>query len=357
MFVDDITERINSEAYNILSKTGVGSYEEMYGFLTQFPSIAKGSSISLPSLSNIAAIKVSTAVRGIIQMQIQSPPSFAKGVFSPPQSQIGNGYQQPLPSGSPSAVGVPSTPIVIHLTTPVRDQGQRATCVAHAVVACVEAHILHADLSEQFKYWASKKHGGDPFPDQEGTWLVCAKNALESKGVCDESLWLYNPNHILGNETQEILGKAPSTGAVNNAVSRKVNSANYRDTSSIDRGKALILAQELNKGPVAATLPVFFDSITGISNWDWFGACAYGHVLDPTPFSYVRNGHAICVCEYLPSNTAPGRGWFVFKNSWGTQHWSNGNSSPPQGHPQWKSGYGYLSAAYVDEFLWELLLL
>lgn len=357
MFADEIKEEIAGEAYNLLSKTGVGSYEEMNGLLLQFPSIAKGSGIRLPSLSNIVAAYLTTAVMSTIRAKTQNPPHFARGLFSPPRSLIGNGYQQPPPSGPPSAIGVSSNPIVNALTMPVRDQGQRATCVAHAVVACLEEYFPHPNLSEQFKYWAAKKHGDDPFPDEEGTWLRCAKNALESHGVCDESLWQYNPNPIPGNETQEISGTDPSTTAIHDAAIRKLNTAIYRDTSRMNSGKASLLAQELNKGPVAAALPFFVDLMTGASNWSWTGAWDYGHVLDPTQFSVVDGGHAICVCEYHPSTAAPGDGWFVFKNSWGTQQWSDGSNSPPQGHPKWKAGYGYLSAAYVDEYLWEFLCL
>ena len=43
MFVDQIQGELTTEAYNVLSQAGVGSYEEMYGLLQQFPSIAKGS--------------------------------------------------------------------------------------------------------------------------------------------------------------------------------------------------------------------------------------------------------------------------------------------------------------------------
>lgn len=355
MFADQIKEEITAEAYNLLGKTGVGSYEEMNGLLVQFPSIAKGSGINLPSLSNIVAVHVSTAVTSAVLTKTQSPPRFAKGLLSPPRSPIGNGYQQPSPSGSLSTVGVPNNPIVNTLTTPVRDQGQRATCVAHAVVACVEEYLSHHDLSEQLKYWAAKKHGDDPFPDEEGTWLQCVKNAMESYGICDESLWQYNPNPIPNNETQEISGTAPSTQAIHDAANRKLNTVSYRDTSRMNSGKASMLAQELNKGPVAAALPVFVDLMTGADNWSWTGAWDYGHVIDPPQFSVVNGGHAICVCEYHPSTVAPGGGWFVFKNSWGIQQWSDGSNSPPQGHPQWKAGYGYLSAAYVDEYLWEFL--
>lgn len=357
MFIDQIKEEVTAGAYNVLSKAGVGSYEELYGLLVQFPSIARGADINLPALSNLAVPQILATVKNSIQAKTQNPPSFAKGVLSPPRSHTGNGYQQPPSSGPSGAVNVPTSPIIQALTTPVRDQGHRGTCVAHAVVACLETHFSHSDLSEQFKYWAAKKHGNDPFPDEEGTWLRCARNALESHGVCEEFLWPYDPNPLPGNETQEISGTAPSMTAMHDAVTRTLNSANYQDTSRIKSGKADLLAQELAQGPVAVSLPVFVDTLTKADNWNWTGAWDYGHVLDPTQFSVVDGGHAICMCEYHPSTAAPGGGWFVFKNSWGTQDWSRGGQTPPQDHPAWQAGYGYLSAAYVDEYLWEFLRL
>jgi C1A family cysteine protease len=356
MFANEIKKEITVEAFNLFSKTGVGDYEEMYGFLYQFPSIAKDGGIRLPSLSNLAVANVSTAVSNAVIANIKSPPSFTKGSLCPPQSIVRTGYQQPPPSGPANALGVSNSSIVHTLTTLVRDQGQRATCVAHSVVACVEEYLSHPDLSEQFSYWATKKHGGDPFPNKEGTCLQYANIALMSHGVCGETLWQYNPSPIPGNETQETLGN-PSSPAISDATQRKISAIGYRDTSHLSNGKASMLTQKLNNGPVAAAIPVFVDLISRFDNWNWFGAQDHGHVLDPPQFSVVDGGHAICICEYHPSPAAPGGGWFVFKNSWGTQQWNNGSNPPPSGHPRCKAGYGYLSVAYVDEYLWEILSL
>jgi C1A family cysteine protease len=178
-----------------------------------------------------------------------------------------------------------------------------------------------------------------------------------SHSVCEELLWQYNGTPTPGNETQEIKGRSPSARAEQDAATRKHGTTSYDDVSSVRNGKATRLVQELSSGPVAISLPVFVDTLTRMDNWSWVGAANYGHVLDPTQFSVVDGGHAVCVCEYQPSAAAPGGGWFIFKNSWGIQYWSNGSNTPPSGHPQWKAGYGYLSAAYVDEYLWEFFRL
>lgn len=116
------------------------------------------------------------------------------------------------------------------------------------------------------------------------------------------------------------------------------------------------LRSHLGNGPVAVALPVFFDVITGVDNWSWSGALNHGHVVDPPQFAVVDGGHAVCISEFQPASSAPGGGWFIFKNGWGTA-WNNGSGTPAAGHPACNPGYGYLSAAYVEKYLWELLQL
>src|SRR5947209_653145 len=355
MFADDIKESLTEEAYNVFSRTGIGSYDEMYALLVQFPSINGISGIDLPSLSYVAVGIISSAAASNARAHTQTRVRFGRGAFTPPKSVVGTGYREPVPSGPANAAMGPNSPISHVLSAPVRNQGLRGTCVAHAVVACVEWRVSFHPLSEQFKYWAAKTYGDDPFPEQEGTWVRCAKNSLASHGVCENSLWRYNPQPIPGNETQAGPG-VPSAPALQDALLRTQRNVNYNDTSRQMSGKTAVLAQELNNGPVAISLPVFVDLITNEDNWSWTGAYDYGHVIDPIPLSVASEaGHAICVCEYMSFGSAPGGGWFIFKNSWGVNYWSTGNNTPPVGHPRCQAGYGYLSAAYVDKYLSELL--
>lgn len=356
MFVEHLSRQypLTREAYNLLSGAGIGSHEEMYALLAQFPAVAKGSGISLPELSAIAATGVSARVATTILSAVRSPVHFAKGAFSPPRSAIGNGFEAGPAAPSPALASLPASAIVHVLGTPVRDQGARSTCAAHAVTACAEVHFSHGDLSEQFHYWAAKKHGDDPFPDEEGTWLRCTKYAMTALGMCDEALWPYDPRVLPNIETQEITGTSPSAAATGDGATRMLNPSTYADTSRIRTGNAQTLAQHLGNGPVAVALPVFFDVITGVDNWSWSGALNHGHVVDPPQFAVVDGGQAVCINEFHPDPTALGGGWFVFKNSWGTA-WNNGSGTPAVGHPACNAGYGYLSAAYVEKYLWELL--
>lgn len=254
MFVDQLAgeHTISQQVYTLLKEAGIGSYEEMYAVMSQFPSIARDRSLNLPFLSNIAATGVTPQVRASILSFTKAPRQFAKGAFSPPLSQAGNGYQQPPALRVTSALPAGQWNKLVHpLSSPVRDQGDRSTCVAHAVVACAERHFSHPDLSEQFLYWAAKIHGGDLFPEEGGTWLRSAKNALTGIGLCEEVLWPYDRSLDAGNETHQISGTAPSASALADGLNRSHTASYYQETSRLGTGKAALLMQHLVKGPVA----------------------------------------------------------------------------------------------------------
>lgn len=358
MFAEQIKDRVSGEAYVLLRQLGIGDFEEMYGLLLQFPSIMQ-SGIDLARLSNFAFTQVAPAIAGQITSAANiAPPSFSTGALNPPTSRISINSQQSQALQIPSSV-IPASvvPITHRLNSPVRDQGKRGTCVAHATVACAEHHFTHPDLSEQFVFWAIKTHGNDPSPHLDGTRLEFADQAFFSHGACEEAHWNYNPTLITGNVTHQVPQHLPSSVAIQDGLTRVKKPSFYRDTSPQAGSNAALLIQELQNGPVAVSLPVFRDPISKFQNWTWNGAKDYGHVIDPLPSSTVISGHAVCVCEFQPSANAPGNGWFIFKNSWGTTQWGSGNKLAPPGHPPCPKGYGYVSASYIDEYMWEMLRL
>ncbi|TLN17399.1 hypothetical protein FDZ74_07500, partial [bacterium] len=93
---------------------------------------------------------------------------------------------------------------------PVRNQGQRGTCVAHAGAA-VREYLLRQqppvmEFSEQFHYWDCKQN--DLIPNLPGTYIKTSMARLQESGIPVESAWPYNPNPIQGNEGQ---GPAPQS--------------------------------------------------------------------------------------------------------------------------------------------------
>ncbi len=103
----------------------------------------------------------------------------------------------------------------------IRNQGVRGTCVAHACTAVREFLMrdTHADLSEQFLYWAARQKLITPIlKDRPGLLLLYGMSALQENGICAEADWRYNPDLLPGNETQG----PPPPGAADKAQAYRV---------------------------------------------------------------------------------------------------------------------------------------
>lgn len=185
----------------------------------------------------------------------------------------------------------------------VRNQGQRGTCVAHACAAVREfltgEQSASSNFSEQFLYWACKKH--DLIPG-EGTFIRVGMNRLEFDGIPDESAWPYNPHPIAGNEGQD----PPPAGAVEQAGQNKIQSS-----TSLAANNVATLQQALADGsPIAFSVPVY-------SGWFAEPTHSSGDVRLPLPGEKVEGGHAMCMVGYEVDAAVPGGGYFLVRNSWG----------------------------------------
>jgi C1A family cysteine protease len=233
----------------------------------------------------------------------------------------------------------------------VRNQGARGTCVAFAVVSLLEHHYGPKkgplDLAEQYLFWAAKESPHDHDSKDDGTTLRCAMDALMHHGVCTETHWPYEPRQ----NRRSVTHGPPPDDAHEDAKDRVHPKLRYEASL---RNNADVLHGLLAQGrPVAITLPVFKDKLTSRRhNWNNDFAERSGRIFDPPPGAVATLGHAVCVVAFIPDATAKGDGWFVFRNSWGPG-WGDDTSAGPSRHP----GYGYVSAAYVQDHGWELLAL
>ncbi len=179
--------------------------------------------------------------------------------------------------------------------TPVKNQGVYDTCYAYASVAALESQYMitrgdptfAVDLSE-WMLINSGAAGGTG-----GGQMVPAMNYLVSTGVVTEATY----------------SQSGSNGAVCQDAS---------DLNNILGSAATIKADLQMYGPLVATLTV---------PGDWYG-------------SYASSGtgtHAVLITGYQDDTSAPGGGYFIVKNSWGTT-WSSGSQAP---------GYGEISYALV----------
>lgn len=212
---------------------------------------------------------------------------------------------------------------------PVRDQGERGTCVAHAATAVAEHYLRGTgrvvNLSRQFLYWNCKQHDGDP--NDEGTWVAVAMARLVADGCCTEATWPYVMNKIVNNESQDPPPPSAAVEAENFLMPRFQQLA----ATSISDIKV-----ELAEGHcVAFTIPVFNS---------WYRndeVTRTGEIVNPIPGEADVSGHAMCFVGYkdVPEDIANGGGKFYLRNSWDS-HWA---TSSVLG----SAGYGTIPYSYI----------
>lgn len=226
--------------------------------------------------------------------------------------------------------------LTVHMT-PIKNQGMRGTCVAHAAAACLEAELIKKgkakpklDLSEQCLYWACKKVDGAP--NDEGTFIEYAVEVLLngvakeklSGGICTEKEWAYNPLPRAGNESQ-----GPLPAAVRNMFkgNRQYRALNYTRVkqNSIKAIKAALASGQC----------------VGLSVYTyhfWTDDYAWREGIISLPIGIEPDGaHAISLVGYRDNDASHSDGYFIFKNSW-DKTWGYGRTDP---------GFGSLPYRYV----------
>jgi hypothetical protein len=370
---------LQSRESELISTAGIRTPEELLTVMWSFPSLARHG-IDFPKLSNAAMMAASNsrtlaAVRQAGRFGAP-PPAFGHGAMHPVGAAAPPGYSVPFtvgggstgpaasgggpgtmqPGGTPPAggTGLGGTNYDFRCPSwPVRDQGLRGTCVAFATTACHE-HLLNCtpDLSEQFLYWAIKVSVGDPWPSQDGTLIDYARQALASDGQCLEHFWPYFPSPIPGNVSQ-MSASEPSAAAKADAATRLHSGAFYQTSGG---AAAVLSALQSRQRPVAISVPVFKDPMMPQSdNWNTALGQLYGRVFDPPQTSVADGGHAVCITGFQSDPSEPLGGWFIVRNSWGSQSWGSQLPDPSYVGPE--PGYGQISATYVDKYLWELMSL
>lgn len=275
---------------------------------------------------------------------------------------------------------------------PSRDQRYRNTCVAFAATAALELfRALRSEdgalvpLSPDFLY-NRMRTGLDPVllatlaetvPDYDdgATLFAQAACVLRDIGCCSEAARPYLPASALGN----LAGEAPSETQTADAAGRR-HDAFYHNHTPRTNGDRLIPALDGSdirlpisdvildllalRSPVAVGLPVFRRS-DGRDNWTTPAALRHGLVPYPgtdaragpeePEGARIREGHAVCITGFRPDPEDPEGGWFTFRNSWGIDFRTASGSPPGSPLRALRPGYGYLSCAAADKYVWEML--
>ena len=214
---------------------------------------------------------------------------------------------------------------------PVRFQGLRPTCVAHAACALIEClrsrqHGTAVDLSEQFSYWSAKQAEGN---QRDGTFVRVALDCANASGICNETSWPYDAQIIAGNQGQG----PPPNPAITEAAAQRVSAR-----KDLPEQGSEAIRKELDGGnPVALSIQMYENWNRNPAIWN------YGSVPLPPPEAKPLDiGHAMCAVGYALDNEFAGRGYLILRNSWGEQFAAQSLIDAP--------GHALLPFLYFDKF-------
>ncbi len=199
---------------------------------------------------------------------------------------------------------LPSAVDLRAMCSPVEDQGQEGSCSGHAAAGAVEfleimeerqkaggPQVYNAAtferVSRHFIYYGERELEGSVDSDAGATTLQDACLTLQSKGVCREPLWPYDPSILL---------QKPSPEAYADAQQHKVPTY-----LALDAGYQLrhCLAQG-------------FPFMLGFSVPGSLMQVGSDGLWNPQPWEQIEGGHAVLCVGYCNDRQA-----FLIRNSWG----------------------------------------
>lgn len=260
--------------------------------------------------------------------------------------------------------------------SPVKSQGQRGVCSIFSTVGLMEhlyikeGTMLNPDFSEQYLQWSAKVEVGN-FPNTSGSNARTNLAAIHDFGVVEESVWPYEPFAWNESNDPECTGDAMPTKCYTNGEPPEV--ALSAEKFKLPEGRWLSTRPRNIKGfmtqneqAVVVGLTFFYQA------WNHGGSTLptsdeyfkKGYVLSPNAEDEQKSlekraGHSILLVGWddtlevakrdaegnvvVDANGEPvmEKGFFIFKNSWGTGSFGTEN---PYG-----AGYGYISMDYVEE--------
>lgn len=266
---------------------------------------------------------------------------------------------------------------LIDLQSPVQSQGSRGVCSIFSTAAymehlyLVEGTITDLDVSEQYLQWSAKFEVGS-FPNTSGSNATYNLQAISDYGIPREEAWPYQTTEWSTVNDPECTGDSRPTRCYTNGAppqsaldAEKFKLPRSRYISSRERD---IKAHMYNNGQgVVAGMTFFYQSWNhsrsklprNMQYWNQ-GYVLYPNAEDKRISLEERAGHSILLVgwddtlevpivdeagnQILDADGAPmvERGFFLFKNSWGTGSFGAGN---PFG-----DGYGWISMRYINEY-------
>ena len=273
----------------------------------------------------------------------------------------------------------PSSFDLMDVQSPVRNQGRRGVCSIFSTLGLVESLYIQSgfledpNFSEQYLQWSAKFEVGS-FPNSSGSSALHNLRAVSGYGVVKEDIWPYQSSPWGASDDPECVGEEserPTRCHTNGEPTEEIRSApKYRLPSGrwISTRTRDLQAHMYNNGqPVVVGGDFYYQAWNhGASslptNSDYSRA---GYVLFPNDADLEASkespaGHSILLVGWddeleverldeegnvmldEDDNPLTEKGFFLFKNSWGTGNFGTTN---PFG-----AGYGWISYEYVRRF-------
>ncbi|MFK7989819.1 MAG: proprotein convertase P-domain-containing protein [Sandaracinaceae bacterium] len=285
-----------------------------------------------------------------------------------------------LPFDSKADETLPPQFDLMDFQSPVRSQGRRGTCSIFATTALMESlyisegTLTDPDFSEQFLQW-SVKFEVNSFPNTSGSSSNYNLQAINRHGIVEEDLWPYEAAQWGASDDAACTGEddQPTRCYTNGEPPAEALAA---ERFNLPQGRWINPSARSLRGHLVSTrTPVVIGGDFFYQAWNHGRSnlttnseySAAGYVLSPNQADIDdssgerRAGHAVLVTGYdedlevprvdgegneiLDENGEPvmERGFFLFKNSWGTGRFGTTN---PFG-----DGYGWISFRYVEEHM------
>jgi hypothetical protein len=280
--------------------------------------------------------------------------------------------------GKADAVYPPRFTELVAQNSPVKSQGSRGVCSIFASVALMEhlyikeGSLPNPDFSEQYLQWSAKVEQRG-FPNTEGSSADVNTRAIANYGVVVEADWPY--------QTQPWnASNDPACNGEDNLPTRCYTNGDPPQRARDARKWRLPAPRWINSAPrsikahlhgkkqaVSIGMTFFYQSWNHrrselpVNSEYWRkGIVLYPNAKDKELSLAKRAGHAIHIVGWdddyeVPivdergdivrdagGNPVTEKGFFIFKNSWGTGSFGVDN---PHG-----DGYGFLSMRYVQEY-------
>ena len=299
---------------DILQQHWIISIQEFLA-LTDIPTVRPGlmkllgvDDAALQSLIQEANTQLSSWRDAAAEDEALDELTYAAGALPPPPTMRDEVQYETIPHETP----LPPALSYSDELPPLRNQGVRGTCVAHAAAAVREFLEIQRrkgtakfnprriNFSEQFIYWWCKEQDG--MPDVSGTYPALGMQCLAEAGVSWEKSWPYNPNPKPGNESQG----PPPPAALQEAQHYRIRRVIHLRPDDIDSMKAALVQGK----SVMIAIPMFES---------WFHnriTRKFGKINLPLPDDKTVGAHAMALVGYVDDAEAPGGGYFILRNAW-----------------------------------------